>query len=336
MSTISERELQESLDRWAEHGLISTEQGEAIAAHEAARRGDEPATNFGGVSGGVLLQYAGSLVALGAVLGLYVTVLGDLSEGARFALMVAIAAGWSALAWVLGRAAGGSPAADALGFGAAVLWYAASLQAFASVDWLGDDSTPGQMRLMFVVTSLVGASAGYVAARVIPAPLAALGVPVALAWGAGMLGWWVGNAEEESPGVAGAQVMVVAGFALAALVFNQETLRLDRAARAWWEIGALGIANVAAVVLAIGEGGAYEGMLFAYTVALAVAGVASRQRIAVVFAAITLYEYIGIVVFRTFDGALAAIIILALVGLGTALGGTVAQRGGWRRLRFGR
>jgi len=284
----------------------------------------------------VLLQYAGSLVALGAVLGLYATVLGDLSDGARFGLMVAVAAGWSALAWVLGRAAGGSPAADALGFGAAVLWYAASLQAFASVGWLGDRATPGEMRSMFAVTSLVGASAGYLAARTIPAPLAALGVPVALAWCAGMLGWWVGNAREDSPGVAGAQVMVVAGFALAALSFNEATLRLDRAGRVWWVIGALGIANVAAVVLAIGEGGAYEGLLFAYTAGLGVAAIAARQRVAVVFAAITLCEYIGIVVFRTFDGALAAIVILALVGLGAALGGTVAQRGGWRRLRFGR
>jgi hypothetical protein len=33
---------------------------------------------------------------------------------------------------------------------------------------------------------------------------------------------------------------------------------------------------------------------------------------------------------------MAAIIILALIGLGTALGGAVAQRGGWRRLPFGR
>ena len=33
---------------------------------------------------------------------------------------------------------------------------------------------------------------------------------------------------------------------------------------------------------------------------------------------------------------MAAIIILALVGLGTAIGGMVAQRGGWRGLRLGR
>jgi hypothetical protein len=192
------------------------------------------------------------------------------------------------------------------------------------------------MRVVFLLTSLAGAAAAYAAARAIPAPLAALGAPVALAWGAGTLGWWVGNAHEGSPGVAGTQVIVVVGFALAAAAVTESTLRLDRAGRTWWQIGALGMANVAGVVLAIGEGGAYEGLLFAYTVALAGAGIASRQRVALVFAAITLYEYIGIVVFRTFNGALAAIIILALVGLGTALGGMVAQRGDWRRFRFGR
>lgn len=328
-----EHDLREALGRWAEAGLISSDQAEAIEAHEQANR---PSRAHEGVSGGVLLQYAGSLVALGAILGLYVTVLGDVSDWSRFALMVGVAMVWTGLAWLLGRAAGGAPAADALGFGAAVLWYAASLQVFAAVDWLGGDPTPGQTRVTFLVTSLVGATAAYAAARAIPAPLAGLGVPVALAWGAGMLGWWVANASEDVPGVGGAQVMVVVGFVLAGLAFTESTLRLDRTARNWWQIGALSIANVAAVFLAIGEGGAYEGLLFAYAVGLAVAAIAARQRVAVVFAAITLYEYIGIVVFRTFEGAMAAIIILALIGLGTALGGTVVQRGGWRRLRFGR
>ena len=333
MGHLDERDLFESLDRWAEQGLLSSEQAEAIAAHEGATRSAVPGPS--GVSGGVLLQYAGSLVALGAVFGIYFTVLDDLSEWSRFGVMVAVAVGWTGLAWVLSRATGGAAAGDALGFGAAVLWYAASLQAFAAVDWLGGDATPGQMRVTFLATSAVGAAAGYLAAQRIPAPLAALGVPIAVVWGMGAIGWWVGNADENAPGVAGAQVMVVVGFVLAALAFTEGTLRLDRTARTWWQIGALGTTNVAAVVLAIGEGGAYEGLLFAYAVGLAVAAIAARQRVAVVFAAITLYEYIGIVVFRTFEGAMAAIIILALIGLGTALGGTVAQRGGWRRLRLG-
>ncbi len=334
MAHIHDHDLHDALDRWVGEEMISADQAEANAAHERAFR-PEGATHEG-VSGGVLLQYAGSLVALGAMLGLYVTVLNDVSDWSRFGLMVAVAVGWTGLAWLLGRATAGAPAADALGFGAAVLWYAASLQAFAAIDWLGDDPPPGKARVTFFVTSMIGATAAYIAARKVPAPLAALAAPVALAWGTGMLGWWVGNADEGAPGVGGAQVMVVMGFVLAAMAFTEGTLRLERLARAWWQIGALGIANVAAVVLAIGEGGAYEGLLFAYAVGLAVAAIAARQRVAVVFAAITLYEYIGIVVFRTFEGAMAAIIILALIGLGTALGGTVAQRGGWRRLRLGR
>lgn len=334
MSAIDERTLQESLDRWADEGLISSEQAEAIAAHEGVQRGVDSMPGRPGVSGVVLLQYAGSLVALGAVLGIDFTVLDDISGGGRFGVMLAVAAGWTALAWALSRA-GGSAAADATGFGAAVLWYAASLHAFNAVGWLGDESSPGQLRTAFFLSSVVGASVGYGIARTLGAPLAALGVPIAIAWGGGVFGWWLGDTESEGPGTAGAQVMVVLGLLLAALAFTEGTLRLDRAARLWWQIGALSIANVAGVVLAIGEGGAYEGLLLAYAVGLAVAAVLGRQRVAVVFAALTLYEYIGIVVFRTFEGALAAIIILALVGLGTALGGTVAQHGGWRRLRFG-
>lgn len=334
MGHLDERDLVDSLDRWAEAGLISAEQAGAIAAHEGIDP-LAPVPAARGLSGGVLLQYAGSLVALGAVFGIYFTVLDGMSGWSRFGVMVAVAAGWTALAWLLARA-GGTAAADALGFSAAVLWYAASLQASSAVGWLGDDSTPGEMRTAFFLTSAVGAVAGYAAARGLPAPLAALGVPVAIAWGGGVFGWWMGDAGSEGPGTAGAQVMVVLGLLLAALAFTEGTLRLDRTARIWWQIGALAVANVAGVVLAIGEGGAYEGLLFAYAVGLTVAAVVARQRVAVVFAALTLYEYIGIVVFRTFEGAMAAIIILALVGLGTALGGTVAQRGGWRRLRLGR
>ena len=335
MSHIDGRDLLESLSRWTEHDLISVEQADAIAAHEGVDP-TVPPPAARGVSGGVLLQYAGSLVALGAVFGIYFTVLDDIDDWARFGVMVAVAGGWTALAWVLGRTHGGAAAADALGFSAALLWYAASLQAFAAVGWLGSDATPNQMRMTFLVTSVFGATVGYLLTRQVPAPLAALGVPIALAWGGGVIGWWAGNVNEDTPGTAAAQVIVVAGLALAALAFTEGALRLDRTARTWWQIGALGAANVAAVILAIGEGGAYEGLLFAYTVGLAVAAVVARQKVAVVFAALMLYEYIGIVVFRTFEGAMAAIIILALIGLGTALGGTVAQRGGWRRLRLGR
>ena len=335
MGHLDERDLRDSLDRWTEQDLISAEQADAIAAQEGVDR-TAPAPPRGGVSGGVLLQYAGSLVALGAVFGIYFTVLDDLSDWSRFGVMVAVAAGWTALAWLLARATGGAAAADALGFSAAVLWYAASLQAFSAIGWLGNDATPGELRGAFFFSSVVGAGVGYAAARGFPAPLAALGVPVAIAWGGGVFGWWLGDTESEGPGTAGAQVIVVLGLLLAALAFTEGALRLDRTARTWWQIGALGAANVAGVVLAIGEGGAYEGLLFAYAVGLAVAAVVARQRVAVVFAALMLYEYIGIVVFRTFEGAMAAIIILALVGLGTALGGTVAQRGGWRRLPFGR
>lgn len=331
MGHLDERDLLDSLDRWTERGLIAAEQADAIAAHEGVDR-TAPAPPPRGVSGGVLLQYAGSLVALGAVFGIYFTVLDDISDWSRFGVMVVVAMGWTGLAWLLARAAGGAAAADALGFSAAVLWYAASLQAFGAIGWVGDDPTPGELRAAFFFSSAVGASAGYVAARGLPAPLAALGVPVAIAWGGGVFGWWIGDAGSEGPDVAGAQVMVVLGLLLAALAFTEGTLRLGPAARTWWQIGALGIADVAGVVLAIGEGGAYEGLLFAYAVGLAGAAIAARQRVAVVFAALMLYEYIGIVVFRTFEGAMGAIIILALIGLGTALGGTAAQRGGLRRL----
>ncbi len=90
MGHLDVRDLLDSLSRCTERGLISMEQADAIAAHEGVDR-TAPLPPDRGVSGGVLLQYAGSLVALGALFGIYVTVLDDMTDWSRFGVMVAVA-----------------------------------------------------------------------------------------------------------------------------------------------------------------------------------------------------------------------------------------------------
>lgn len=313
--------------------MISSEQATAIAQYEAMEagptEGDAPDADAAFDAGG-MLAYGGVLVALGAVVGLYMTVLGDVGAAAQVGIAWLVAAAGLALLLVSTRIKSGGAMTDALGFAVTILALLALLATFDAAGWLDDDGSASdvrQMRFAWAFTGIAVAAAGWgIAWRW--APMAALTASVAAIWAAAALPWLVASTDRSGPGTIASQIAVVAGLAIAALAVALPRLTgLGERARLWLLIGALGAANVAAFILAAGEGGLFEGALMLYTVGLAVAALVFRRRAILVFAAITLYEYVGLVVFRTFDGAVAAIVILALVGLGTAIGGTLVQRG---------
>lgn len=330
-------EVERALERWQEHGLLSGDQAQAIVAFEAADQGLDPAEldalEGGGFDVGSLLAYGGVLVALVAMVGIHFALMDDFAPAARFGIASAAAAGAVVLAFGLGKVRGAA-AADALGFAATILIAAAVLQGCEAAGWLESDANGDadlSVRFSFLVTAIVAGAAGWALALKIPAPLAAMSASAFLAGAAAVLGWFVAD-NDEGPGAIGGQMAVVAGFALATLALVPNALRMDRPALRFWAIGALIAANVAAFLLAAVEGGVYEGLLLPYAFGTGVAAVLSKQRALLVFAALFLYEYVGFVVFRTFGGAVAAIIVLALIGLGTAIGGTMAQRGLGRSL----
>lgn len=331
------RELDRLLARWQQRGLISPEQVDAIVAFEGedgeldAAASDDPEDRESIDLGG-LLSYGGVLVALIAVLGIYLTIVDGLGAWSRFALSVAVATGAAVLSWLMSKS-GGRAAADALGFAAVVLVAWAIVQGGEALVWgdAGDDSTRAA-RAIWLLMGLGGGSVGWVLARYVPAPLAALASASAFVWSFAALGWLVGPGGSDGPGAFGWQLAVVGGFALILLALLPERLRpggagLSKKTRQRWLVGALIGTNVAAFVLAAGEAGVYEGLLLPYAIAVGAGALFARSRILVAFAAMFLYEYVGFVVFRTFGGALAAIIVLALVGLGTAVGGMAVQRG---------
>jgi len=331
------RELDRLLARWQQRGLVSSDQVDAIVAFEVEDGAldavpAEDVQEGESIDLGGLLSYGGVLVALVAVLGIYLTVVDGLEAWPRFALSVAIAAGAAALSWVMSKS-GGHAAADALGFAAVVLVAWAVVQGGEALVWddAGDDRTRAA-RAIWLLMGLGAGGVGWVLARYVPAPLAALASAAAFVWSFAALGWLVGPGGSDGPGAFGWQLAVVGGFALTLLALLPERLRPDglgltEATRQRWLVGALIGTNVAAFVLAAGEAGVYEGLLLPYAIALGASALFARSRTLVAFAAVFLYEYVGFVVFRTFGGALAAIIVLALVGLGTAVGGMAVQRG---------
>ncbi|GMU39995.1 MAG: hypothetical protein AMXMBFR23_08610 [Chloroflexota bacterium] len=329
---LTPRDLHDALDRWRGRGLISGDQAEAIAAFEAAERAEaglpEPSEDDG-LAAGSVLAYAGVLVALGAVLGLYLTVLSDAGAAAEVGVSWVIVSVALGLTLGAGRVSAGAALTDALGFATTVLVAWAMFQTVDAAGWMNDssDAEVRQMRMSLAIVGAVVAAAGWGLARRY-SPMSALAAAVAAVWAAAALAWVFTGVDREGPGTAGGQVAVVAGFVLAAgASVTPALIGVQERARTWVLVGALGAANVAAFILAISDGGIFEGLLLAYALGLGVAALALRRRAVLVFAAITLYEYVGLVVFRTFEGAVAAIIVLALVGLGTAIGGTAVQRG---------
>ena len=330
------RDLDRLLARWQGHGLLSRDQADAIRAYEAEQLADEfPAVDEPTFDVGALLSYGGALVALGAIVGLYATLFDDLGAGGRIPVTWGVAAVAVALAWLFSRARGGSAAADATGFAATILVAWAMVELFNAVGWFMDRPSPGEpgyyrdvaeTRITWIVSSAVVAAAGYALARYRVAPMAALSAAVALTWIAATLGGWIGQPSEDGPGAVGGQFAVVVAIVLAAVALL-DRLYVEGRAALWWLIGSLGAMNVAAVFLSGEEGGAYEALLLAYAIGLAIVAVVTRRKVVLVFAALFLYEWVGFVVFRTFEGAVAAIIVTALVGLGTAIGGIGVQRG---------
>ncbi len=326
------RDLGRALARWRDHDLISADQAEAIAAFEAEGDAlapeDAAPVDGGGFEAGSVLAYAGVLVALGAVGGLYITVFSDMDNTARLVLSWLIVAAAVGMALGSARVHAGEAMADALGFAATLLLIWSTMQTFDTIGWLDDvGDTDRRMRIAWLVTGIVVVAAGWLLARR-SSPMAALSAAAALAWTGTAIVWLFSTSEFDGPGTLGGQVAVIVGFAVVgvAAVLPEYTGLGDRA-RTWAIIGGLGAANLAGFVIAADDGGVYEGLLLFYAVGLGIAAVLLRRRSILVFAAITLYEYVGLVVFRTFDGAVAAIIILALIGLGTAIGGTMVQRG---------
>ncbi|MDO9444492.1 MAG: hypothetical protein Q7K37_04190 [Dehalococcoidia bacterium] len=330
---MNRRDLDRALSRWRDHDLLSEEQAHAIAAFEAVEQGeseDAPLEERPGLAAGSMLAYAGVLVALGAVLGLYVTVLSDAAPSVQLGISWLIVAVGLGLTYGASRLPSGAAMADALGFATALLVGWASMQTFDVAGWLDDrnvDEDVRQMRMAWMLTGVGVAAVGWLLARRF-SPMAALAASVATVWTAAAVVWVFAATDREGPGTVGGQAAVIVGFALALVgAIAPKVIGIDERARTWLLVGALGAANVAAFIIAVGDGGVFEGLLLAYAIGLGVAALGLRSRVILVFAAITLYEYVGVVVFRTFEGAVAAIIILALVGLGTAIGGTLVQRG---------
>lgn len=336
------RDLDALLSRWQSHGLLSEEQAGAIRAFEVEDDEDTLIERDEGADFdlGALLSYGGALVALGAVIGLYATLFDDIGHSGRIPVTWGVAVGAGVLAWVFSRARGGGAAADATGFATTILVAWAVIELFDAAGWFESRAFEGEagyhrdlaeMRVAWIVMSVVVAGTGYALARYLPAPMAALSASVALAWAAAVLGGWIGDPSSEGPGTVGSQFAVIVGIVLAAVALL-DRLALDDRATLWWLIGALGTMNVGAVFLSGDEGGAYEALLLAYAIGLGLAAIFARRKVVLVFAALFLYEWVGFVVFRTFEGAVAAIIVTALVGLGTAVGGIAVQRGLMERL----
>ena len=89
------RELRAALDRWSERGLIDPEQARAIDDFETIEAGPELAAAAAAPHDGAprwdasgVLAYAGVLVALVAVLALYVTVFPDAAAATRVGVAV--------------------------------------------------------------------------------------------------------------------------------------------------------------------------------------------------------------------------------------------------------
>jgi hypothetical protein len=337
------RELRAALDRWSERGLIEPEQARAIDDFETIEAGPELAAVAAGppsdasprwdASG--VLAYAGVLVALAAVLALYVTVLPDAATATRVGVAVAMSAAAAALGALAARLPGGGRIADALGLSFALLVGAAALVFFDAAGWLDGDrdnvTQNSQLRGAFALSATAMGGAAWVALRWLRSPLSA--APLALAPIAllGIVAWWIASPGDDDPGRAAGMAITYAAYALALLTVLRplpSALGVEGSAHGWFTLAALGAANIAALMLAAEFGGAHEGLLLAHAVVQLAVAVWRGGRAWLALGALSLYEYVAIVVFRTFEGAVAAIVVLALIGLGTAFGALAGQRVG--------
>jgi hypothetical protein len=173
--------------------------------------------------------------------------------------------------------------------------------------------------------------AAWASLRWLRSPLSA--APLALASIAllGVIAWWIANPSDDDTGRSPVVVMTYAGYALALLAVLRPlpaALGVEGSARGWFTLAALGAANITALMLAAEFGGAHEGLLLAHAVVQLAVAVWRGGRSWLALGALSLYEYVAIVVFRTFEGAVAAIVVLPLIGLGTAFGALAGQRVG--------
>ena len=269
-----------------------------------------------------------------ATLGLYGALFDGLSGGGRIALTVAASAIALAGATVTSRMRGGAAATDALSFAATVLVFVAAITAFDTAGWFGgrpSEREPGYLRALtelrttFLVSAVAAALVGWGAARRLGAPIAALPGTAAAVWAVTVVVWWVTNPGGEAPGtVAGLGTVVFAyGVAAAATITRRPAEPL---LRFWHELAALGAGNVAAIILAGEHGGTYELMLLPLGLAQGAVALMRGQRLWLVGAAVTLYQYLLLVVLRTFEGAAAALAVVVLLGLATAAAGLWWQR----------
>ncbi len=337
------RELRAALDRWSERGLIDPEQARAIDDFETIEAGPELAAAAAGTPVGAprweasaVLAYVGVLVALAAVLALYVTVVPDAAAATRVGVAVAMAVAAAVLGALAARLPGGGRIADALGLSFALLVGAAALVAFDAADWIDGERGRNarelaQQRIAFALSAAAMGSAAWAALRWLRSPLAAAPLALAPIAALGVLGWWVAPNSGDDPGRLAGLVVTYAAYALALLPLLgvlPAALGVAGSARGWFTLAALGAANIAALMLAAEFGGAHEGLLLAHAALQLAVAVWRGGRAWLALGALSLYEYVAIVVFRTFEGAVAAIVVLALVGLGTAFGALAGQRVG--------
>ncbi len=341
-------ELRVALERWSERGLIDPAQARAIDDFETIEAGPEAAAIAAGAGteasaprwgASAVLAYAGVLVALAAVLALHVTVLPDAPAATRVGVAVSTAVAAAALGAIAARLPGGERIADALGLSFSLLVGAGALVFFDVAGWLegSDDSLRrnSELRASFALSAVAMGGAAWLALRGLRSPLSAAPLALAPVAALGVLASWIANPSGDEPGRLAGVAVTYGGYALALLPLLRPlpgALGVVGAARGWFALAPLGAANLAALILAAELGGAHEGLLLAHAIGQLAVAVWRGGRAWLALGALSLYEYVAIVVFRTFEGAVAAIVVLALIGLGTAFGALAGQRvGEWLR-----
>ncbi len=326
-------DLRVALDRWSARGLITPDQAAAIDDFETVKTGPVVTGSADPPRWGasVVLAYAGVLVALAAVLALYMTLFPDVTDVTRVGLAVAMAVAAAVLGMLATRMSGGDRIADALGFSFALLVAVAGLVACDALDWIDGDRFDGygSTRVSLVLAATAMGSAAWVSVRWLQSPLAAAPLILAPIAVLGVMAWSLVNPGDDQPGRFAGMIVTYAAYTLAALQLVcrlPAVLGIQDSARGWATLAALGASNIVAFTLAAEFGGVHEGLLLLHAGLQLAVAVWRGGRAWLVFGALSLYEFIGFVVFRTFDGAEAAIVVLMVVGLGTAFSALAGKR----------
>jgi hypothetical protein len=333
------RELRDALRRWQTAGLLTPDSTRAIEQFESTRA-PSPAEPSRSLDAGAVLSYAGVLVALIATFALYGILFPDWDGPARIALSTTAAVVALIAAITARRMSGGQAASDALSVSWIALTAVAIGIAFGAATWFEQEDrghpdyvrSLDQLRATFFTITAAIVLTGVIAARWLRSPLSALPAAIAAPALPAILVWWIDQRESDAPGLLAGETAVVVGLALALLALRSRERLSGEGHRFFVQLGLLGIANWAAIMLSAVEGGLYEGLLLLNAVAQAAVALSFGSRIWLTGFAVSLYAYVSFVVFRTFEAAALGVLVLMALGLLTAVGGLWVQRGGFIRL----